>query len=145
MSRMLGVVALLAGAAASLVFVAGGLSSTRAAHRARGGAFAWLHPGPAPVSWRQIRLASGAATLSVPPRWVDLTGDKGTATVAPPGPAGYLSGYLNITPGQGPERPHGFARFRVGHLTEEGSRNVRIVSAAEGLRMRGGRGSCVID
>ena len=34
---------------------------------------------------------------------------------------------------------------RVGHLTEEGSRNVRIVSAAEGLRLRGGRGSCVID
>jgi hypothetical protein len=146
MSRLLGAVVLLAGAAASLVFVvAGGVSSTGAARSQRGGAFAWLHPGPAPAAWRQIRLASGAATLSVPPTWVDLPGDKGTATVAPPGPAGYLSGYLNLTPRQGAERPHGFARFRVNHLADEGSLNARIVSSAENLRLRGGSGSCVID
>jgi hypothetical protein len=101
--------------------------------------------GCVPAAWRQERLPSDAATLRVPPGWVDLVGDKGTATVAPAGPAGYLTGYINVTPRQGVERPHGFARFRVGHLIAEGSRNVRIVAAAEGLRPRGGRGSCVID
>ena len=112
---------------------------------AKPAAFAWLAPAPAPASWRTVRLPSGAATLSVPPGWVDLAGDTGSATVAPAGPAGFLKGFLNATPRQGAETPRGFARFRVAHLKLEGSRGVRIVAAAENLTLRGARGSCVID
>jgi hypothetical protein len=140
-----GVVALIIATAASLLALAGVAAGAGPRHALRSGAFAWLHPAAAPTAWRQIQLPSGAATLSAPPGWVDLIGDKGTATVAPAGPAGYLTGYINVTPRQGAERPRGFARFRTSHLADEGSRNVRIVAAAEGLRLRGARGTCVID
>jgi hypothetical protein len=140
-----GVVALIIATAASLLALAGVAAGAGPPRAPRSGAFAWLHPAAAPTAWRQIGLPSGAATLSAPPGWVDLIGDKGTATVAPAGPAGYLTGYINVTPRQGAERPRGFARFRTSHLADEGSRNVRIVAAAEGLRLRGARGTCVID
>jgi hypothetical protein len=132
-------------ATTALLALASAAASAGAAHAPPRGAFAWLQPATAPTAWRQVRLPSGVATLFAPPGWVDLTGDKGTATVAPAGPAGYLTGYINVTPRQGAERPHGFARFRASHLADEGSRNVRIVAAAEGLRLRGARGACVID
>ena len=145
MSRLRGAVVPIIATAASLLALASAAIASAATHPPRSGAFAWLHPAAAPATWRQVRLPSGVATLAAPPGWVDLIGDKGTATVAPAGPAGYLTGYINVTPRQGAERPHGFARFRTSHLADEGSRNVRIVAAAEGLRLRGASGTCVID
>lgn len=144
MLRLRGVAALLAGASALMPALSSGAPAAGAAHATRS-PFAWLRPAMPPSDWRLETLPSGAATLAVPPGWVDLTGDKGTATVAPAGPRGYLLGYLNATPRQGGERPRGFARFRTGHLREEGDHNVAIVAAAERLGLRGATGTCVID
>ena len=58
---------------------------------------------------------------------------------------GAFRGYLNLTPVQGNEHLHGWAAFRIHHNREEGDRAVIRRAAAEGLRFRTGRGSCVID
>jgi hypothetical protein len=59
--------------------------------------------------------------------------------------SGFYIGYLNLTPRQGAEQLHGWASIRTAHNREEGDRQVREVAAAEGLRFRNARGSCVID
>jgi hypothetical protein len=58
---------------------------------------------------------------------------------------GRYAGYLNVTPRQGAEQLHGWAAFRTNHNRDEGDRHVRQLAAAEGLRFRNARGSCVID
>jgi hypothetical protein len=58
---------------------------------------------------------------------------------------GLYAGYLNVTPQQGKEQLHGWAAFRTKRNSEDGDRQVRIIAAAEGLRFRDARGSCVID
>ena len=58
---------------------------------------------------------------------------------------GLYAGYLNLTPRQGEEQPHGWAAFRTNRNRQEGDGHVRQVAAAEGLRFRNARGSCVID
>jgi hypothetical protein len=135
----------LAGATALFGAVAGDASRAIAGRGRPPAAFAWLVPAPPPAAWRTVSLPSRLARLSVPPDWVDATTDAGTATAVAPGPDGFMRGYINATPRQGAERPHGWARFRVAHAREEGDRNVRIVASAERLAFRGGVGSCVID
>jgi hypothetical protein len=59
--------------------------------------------------------------------------------------AGAFHGYLNVTPRQGAEKLEGWAGFRIRRNAEEGDKHVRELAAAEGLRFRDARGSCVID
>jgi hypothetical protein len=76
-----------------------------------------------------------------PPGWRLISGDKGTATAALSNSNGHISGYLNVTPRQGAERPATWARFRLHHNAEEGDRDVRSEGSAEGVRFLRGRGS----
>lgn len=109
------------------------------------GPFAWLVPGPAPAGWQTASIASAAATLAYPPGWKPTTGDLGTVSADTVDRRGAFHGYLNVTPQQGAETLRGWAAFRVARNREEGSSRVRQVAAAEHLRFRGARGSCVID
>jgi hypothetical protein len=124
---------------------AGATAGATAAAAPNRAPFQWLVPAPAPPSWRRATLASGVATLSYPPRWRRAPGDTGTATAVLTAPGPVYLGYLNSTPQQGAETLSGWAAFRVGRNRAEGSRHVRLVAAAQGLRFRGAHGSCVID
>jgi hypothetical protein len=66
-------------------------------------------------------------------------------TVALRDSRGLYAGYLNVTPRQGAEQPHGWAAFRTNRNREDGDGRVIQVAAAEGLRFRNARASCVID
>jgi hypothetical protein len=61
------------------------------------------------------------------------------------GHAGSIRGYLNGTPRQGTETRANWPKYRIQHLREEGSIDVRLIADAHGLAFRSGRGSCVID
>lgn len=106
--------------------------------------YAWLVPAPAPATWRQIRLRSGA-TMTYPPGWRALAGDPNTATAALLDARGDYLGYLNLTPRQGAEAQASWASFRPRHNVAEGERDVTVMGSATGLRFRSGRGSCVRD
>jgi hypothetical protein len=125
------------------VLLASGAGSSGA--RATTAAFSWLRPGPAPVGWRHDTTATSDATLFYPPGWKEIPGDKGTVTRSLRDANGFYVGYLNATPRQGAEQLHGWPSFRVGHNRDEGDTQVRQIAAAEGLRFRNARGSCVID
>jgi hypothetical protein len=130
--------ALLAAAAVALVVGAGSPG-------ARANAGARPLPAPAAVGWRQITTATSEGTLFYPPGWKQVPGDNGTVSRSLRDAAGRYVGYLNATPRQGAEQLHGWAAFRTGHNREEGDKQVVQVAAAEGLRFRNARGSCVID
>jgi len=106
--------------------------------------FAWLAPAAVGGAWRIVRLPSGAE-LARPPGWRPVHSDSGTASFAVRGPSGAIVAYLNATPRQGAETPANWATFRVHHNADEGSRDIRTLAAARGLRFRSGPGSCVID
>jgi hypothetical protein len=53
--------------------------------------------------------------------------------------------YLNATPRQGDESLRNWARFRLSRLTEDDASSAHEDSAADGVRFRGGTGSCVMD
>jgi hypothetical protein len=108
-------------------------------------AFAWLHPGPAPAGWREQTTARSGSSLFYPPEWKPIPGDRGTVTAALRDGGGLYAGYLNLTPRQGAEQLAGWARFRIGHIRDEGGTSVRQLAGAEGLQFRSGTGSCVID
>jgi hypothetical protein len=136
------VVAVLLGGSQS----AGGISSaTRSAGPGSAAQFSWLRPVPAPSGWAKITTPASGATLSYPPSWGRIPGDPGTVTVSLRDSSGGYAGYLNATPRQGAERLHGWANFRTARNREEGDTHVRELAAAEGLRFRDARGSCVID
>jgi hypothetical protein len=108
-------------------------------------AFAWLHPAPAPPAWRLARL-TGAAVLAYPSSWQRIHSDPGTVSAALTAPGSdVVTDYLNVTPRQGEETVQNWARFRPDHNREEGDSHVELLAAAQGLRFRDGRGSCVID
>ncbi len=107
--------------------------------------FSWLHPAPAPAGWARTTTATSGATLFYPPAWSPIPGDNGTVTVSLRDRGGLYAGYLNVTPQQGSEQLHGWAAFRTNRNSEDGDGQVRIMAAAEGLRFRNARGSCVID
>jgi hypothetical protein len=123
-----------------------GVSATTGPASASTSPFAWLRPTPAATTWRVVHLRSGAA-LAQPPGWrpVRTDTDTGTASFARLGPNRAIVAYLNATPRQGTETLANWPTFRVHHNAEEGSRDIRTLAAARGLRFRSGPGSCVID
>jgi len=108
-------------------------------------AFRWLRPQPPPAGWKLARLPSGVATIAYPRTWRPIQTDPGTVSVALLGHAGSIRGYLNVTPRQGTETLANWPSFRIDHLGDEGSTDVRLIARAHGLGFRSGRGSCVID
>ena len=133
-------------AAVALALILGAGSSRarpRAAHPA--GAFSWLHPALPPAGWAQTTTATSQATLFYPPNWKAIPGDHGTVIRSLRAPSGLYVGYLNATPRQGTEQPHGWAAFRIDHNREEGDKQVSQVAAAEDLPFANAHGSCVID
>ena len=102
-------------------------------------------PGTAAEPWSQATIASGAATLSYPSSWRAIPGDAGTVSFALRGRHGLYAGYLNVTPRQGAERPSGWAAFRARRNTEDGDREVRVVTSSEHVAFMAARGSCVVD
>jgi hypothetical protein len=106
--------------------------------------FAWLEPGPTGPAWKVVRLRFGAA-LAQPPGWRPVRTDSGTASFARLDRNRAIVAYLNATPRQGSESLANWPSFRVHHNAEEGSRDIRTLAAARGLRFRSGPGSCVID
>ena len=120
------------------------VSATAGSAPASAAPFGWLRPGPAAPAWRVAHLRSGAA-LAQPPGWRPVRTDAGTASFALLGPNRAVVAYLNATPRQGTETLANWPSFRVHHNAEEGSRDVRTLATARGLRFRSGPGSCVID
>jgi hypothetical protein len=108
-------------------------------------AFRWLRPAPAPRGWKLARLPSGAATFGYPRSWRPIRTDPGTASVALSGHGLGIRGYLNATPHQGTETLANWPSFRIRHLGEDDTTDVRLIASARGLTFRSGRGSCVID
>jgi hypothetical protein len=107
--------------------------------------FSWLDPAAAPSGWRHATTPTTSATLFFPPGWRGIPGDKGTLTEALKDSSGLYAGYLNVTPRQGPEGLKGWAAFRTNHNRADGDRQVRQLTAAEGLHFLNAQGSCVID
>ena len=140
-SRRLFVVA----AAVAAILGAWGNANGAASLNARAPAFGWLQPRPAPHGWKLARLPSGAATFAYPRTWRRIRTDPGTASVALLGRTRTIRGYLNVTPRQGAETLANWPGFRIQHLREDETRDVRLIARARELRFRSGRGSCVID
>jgi hypothetical protein len=107
--------------------------------------FGWLKPQRTPHGWKLARLPSGNATLGYPRTWRPIRTDPGTASVALLGHGRSIRSYLNLTPRQGMETLANWPSFRIEHLGDEGSTDVRLVTSAHGLAFRSGRGTCVID
>ncbi len=107
--------------------------------------FTWLRPADAPPGWALARLPTSAATLAYPPGWRPIVTDQGTASAAQIGSGGAILGYLNATPRQGAESLSNWPSFRIHHMREEGSREVKLLASATGIRFRSGHGSCVLD
>ncbi len=109
-------------------------------------AFSSLRARPGPAGWTQATIASGNATLFYPADWKPSPGDRGTVTAALRDITGADRGYLNVTPHQGAEPVNNrWAAFRTRRNREEGDQHVHQLAAADGLRFRDARGSCVID
>jgi hypothetical protein len=53
--------------------------------------------------------------------------------------------YLNATPRQGNERLAHWAAFRLHLLRSDDAASASLVDAAQGIKFRGGTGSCVMD
>ena len=130
---------------AAVLGIWGGAADGSTSPNRQAPAFRWLHPQPPPTGWKLARLPSGAATVAYPQNWRPIRTDPGTASVALLGHAGSIRGYLNVTPRQGTETLANWPSFRIHHLGDEGSTDVRLIARAHGLRFRSGRGSCVID
>jgi hypothetical protein len=107
--------------------------------------FRWLQPQHTPHGWKLARLPSGNATFAYPRTWRPIRTDPGTASVALLGHGRSIRGYLNLTPRQGTETLANWPSFRIEHLGDEGSTDVRLIASAHGLGFRSGRGTCVID
>jgi hypothetical protein len=123
----------------------GGAADASAPLNGQAPAFRWLHPRHPPRGWKLARLPSGAATFAYPRTWRPIRTDPGTASVALVGHGGSIRGYLNATPRQGAETPANWPNFRIQHLREEHSTDVRLIARAQRLPFRSGQGSCVID
>jgi hypothetical protein len=124
----------------------GGAADGSTSVNARAPGFRWLQlQERMPHGWKLARLPSGNATFAYPRTWRPIRTDPGTASVALVGRAGSIRGYLNLTPRQGTETLANWPSFRIEHLADEGSTDVRLVASAHGLVFRSGRGTCVID
>jgi len=134
-----------AAAIAAILGVWSGAADAGASVNAQAPAFRWLHPQPPPPGWKLARLPSGAATFAYPRTWRPIRTDPGTASVALLGHKRSIRGYLNLTPRQGAETLANWPSFRIEHLGDEGSTDVRLIASAHGLSFRSGHGTCVID
>jgi hypothetical protein len=130
---------------AAILGVWGGAADGSASLNGHAQAFRWLHPRPPPRGWKLARLPSGAATFAYPKTWRPIRTDPGTASVAVIGHTRSIRGYLNVTPRQGRETLANWPSFRIQHLREDETTDVRLIASAHGLAFRSGRGSCVID
>jgi hypothetical protein len=61
------------------------------------------------------------------------------------GRQGMIRLYLNATPRQGTESLRGWSAFRLRLLLADDAASAHLVAAAQGVRFRGGTGSCVMD
>ena len=113
--------------------------------RSPGPAFPALVPAAAPALWPHVTLPNGTAVLSYPPSLHPLAGDKDAVSAGRLGPGGAFQLYLNATPRQGAERLRHWSAFRLTLLRSDDAASAHEVGAAEGVRFRGGPGSCVID
>jgi hypothetical protein len=110
-----------------------------------GRAFPPLVPAAAPAGWPHLTLPNGTAVLSYPPSLHRLAGDKDAVSAARLSPGGAFQLYLNATPRQGAERQRHWAAFRLRLLRSDDAASAHQDAAAEGVKFRGGTGSCVID
>jgi hypothetical protein len=131
--------------AAIAVTAAIAIAVTVVAFALPGRAFPPLRPAAAPASWHHVALPNGTAVLSYPPSLRRLAGDTDAVSAARLGPGGAFQLYLNATPRQGAERLQGWAAFRLRLLRSDDAASARQDAAAEGVKFRGGTGSCVID
>jgi hypothetical protein len=136
---------LVAASIAVVLGVWGGAAHANTPHNGQARAFRWLHPEHPPRGWKLARLPSGAATFAYPGTWKPIRTDPGTASVALIGHGGSIRGYLNATPRQGTETLANWPSFRIQHLREEHSTDVRLIASARRLPFRSDQGSCVID
>jgi len=113
--------------------------------RAPGRPFPPLRPAAAPAGWPHLALPNGTAVLSYPPSLRPLPGDTDAVSAAQFGPGGAFQFYLNATPRQGSERLLGWAAFRLRLLRSDDAASAHQDAAAQGVKFRGGTGSCVID
>ncbi len=113
--------------------------------RSPGRAFPALVPAAAPAGWPRLTLPNGTAVLSYPPSLRPVSGDTDAVSTARISAGGVFRLYLNATPRQGDERPRSWAAFRLRLLTAGDAASARELAAAQGVRFRGGTGSCVID
>ena len=130
---------------AALAATAAALAAFALPGRSPGQAFPPVVPAAAPAGWPHRTLPDGTAVLSYPPSLRPIAGDTDAVSAAQVSPGGVLRLYLNATPRQGAERLRGWAGFRLRLLTAEDAASAREVAAAQGVRLRGGTGSCVID
>ena len=110
-----------------------------------GRSFPPLVPAAAPAGWPHLGLPNGTAVLSYPPSLHPVAGDTDAVSAGRPGPGGAYQFYLNATPRQGAERLRHWAAFRLSLLRSDDAASAHEVGAAEGVKFRGGTGSCVID
>ena len=110
-----------------------------------GPAFPTLVPAAAPTGWPHRTLPNGTAMLSYPPSLRPVTGDTDAVSAARLGPGRAFQLYLNATPRQGSERLLGWAAFRLRLLRSDDAASAHQDAAAQGVKFRGGTGSCVID
>jgi hypothetical protein len=113
--------------------------------RSPGRAFPPLVPAAAPARWPHLTLPNGTAVLSYPPSLRPLAGDTDAVSAAQLSPGGGFQLYLNATPRQGAERLQDWAAFRLRLLRSDDAASAHEVAAAEGVKFRGGTGSCLID
>lgn len=113
--------------------------------RSPGRAFPPLVPAAAPAVWPHLTLPNGTAVLSYPPSLHPLAGDTDAVSAGRLGPGGAYQFYLNATPRQGAERLRHWSAFRLTLLRSDDAASAHEVGAAEGVKFRGGTGSCVID
>jgi hypothetical protein len=92
-----------------------------------------------------VTLPNGTAVLSYPPTLRPLAGDKAAVSAAQESPGGVFQLYLNATPRQGTEQLAHWAAFRLHLLRSDDAATAHQVAAAQGVRFRGGTGSCVVD
>ena len=104
-----------------------------------------LKPAKAPATWALAQLPHGGLALAYPPSWRRASADPRAVSAALKSRNGRFIGYLNATPQQGNETLANWHTFRPAHNADEGDRMVTLRASATGLRLRGGRGSCVID
>jgi hypothetical protein len=83
--------------------------------------------------------------LSYPPGLLPIAGDKAAVSAAKIGPGGAFRLYLNATPRQGSEQLAHWSAFRLHLLRSDDAVSAQQLAGVQGIKFRGGTGSCVMD